>query len=118
MPIVNWSTGKAVNTNKTRSNRVKSMMEQNETKPKKVIPIVKPTIANRFFNLFSNKTPLPEGSLKKTPMQGGMTNYNKRALGFLSERSPNVATMNLKKLASRRNRNTLRKALNNTRRRK
>jgi hypothetical protein len=73
-------------------------------------------MANRFFNLFSDKTPLPQGSLKKTPLQGGMTNYNKRALGFLSERSHNVATMNLKKLSSKKNRNTLRKALNNTRR--
>lgn len=78
---------------------------------------VEPTLTNRFFNLFSNKAPIPVGSMKKTPMGGRrMTEYNQRALGFLSERSSKVASMNLKKLKSKHNRNTLAKALNKTRR--
>lgn len=80
---------------------------------------VEPTLTNRFFDLFSNKTPLPVGSMKKTPMGGRrMTEYNQRALGFLSERSSSMAAMNLKKLKSKKNRKTLRRALNNTRRNK
>lgn len=49
---------------------------------------------------------------------GRLTNYNKRALGFLSERSHNVAMMNVKKVTSNNTRKTLQRALNRTRRNK
>lgn len=88
-------------------------------KNKKYESLVKPTLTNRFFNLFSNKQPIPVGTLKKTPMKaGGMKNYNKRALSFLSERSRSMTSSNLKVLQSRRNKSMLSKALNNTRRRR
>jgi hypothetical protein len=48
--------------------------------------------------------------MAKTP------NYNLRALSFLSERSQAMATSNLKRLKSKKNKRVLRKALNKTRR--
>ena len=103
--------------NKTRANRVQMMLgKKNEMKP--FVPRVESSLTNRFFNLFSNKKPLPQGTFKKTPMKGGMKNYNKRALNFLSQRSLNVATRNLQKLTSARNRKTLTQALNKTRRKR
>ena len=94
------------------------MMKKNNKKPLPV-SVVKPTLSNRFFNLFSNKQPLPVGTLKKTIIKGGtMTNYNKRALSFLSERTRSMASSNLKVLQSKRNKSKLSKALNNTRRKR
>jgi hypothetical protein len=115
MSVVNYVTGNVVNTNKSRANRVTSMLQKKETRP--FVSRVEPTLANRFFNLFSNKSPIPVGTLKKTKAVGGrLTNYNKRALAFLSNRSSSLATMNVGKLRSQKTRKTLRKALNKTKR--
>jgi hypothetical protein len=87
----------------------------------------KRTLANRFWNSkigefiskASSNGPLPEKSTKVTKVGGTRRrNYNLRAAQFLSERSPAVQKSNLKLLPSKRNKNTLRKALNKTRRNK
>jgi hypothetical protein len=117
MSVQNWTTGETIHTNKNRSKRVQSMLKENETK-KKHSSIVKPKLMNRFFNLFSNKEPIPQGTFRKVPKGGNLTNYNKRALSFLSERSVNVAKSNLKLLNSKRNKRMLSKALNTTRKKK
>lgn len=115
MSVVNYVTGNVVNTNKSRANRVASMLQKKEIKP--FVSRVEPSLTNRFFNLFSNKSPIPVGTMKKTKaVGGGLTNYNKRALAFLSDRSSSLATMNLQKLKSKNTRKTLRKALHKTRR--
>ena len=115
MSVVNYVTGNVINTNKSRENRVASMLQKKETH--RFVSRVEPSLTNRFFNLFSNKTPIPVGTLKKTKAVGGrLTNYNKRALAFLSNRSRSLAMMNLRKLTTRNTRKTLRKALNKTRR--
>lgn len=117
MSVVNYITGNVVQPNTTRSNRIAKMLKNN--KKTTVTSVVKPSLTNRFFNLFSNKQPIPVGTLKKTVMKAGMMkNYNKRALSFLSERSRSMASSNLKVLQSKRNRSTLTKALNKTRRKK
>jgi hypothetical protein len=115
MSVVNYVTGNVIKPNTSRSHRIANMLKKN----KKFTSVVKPTMTNRFFNLFSNQQPIPVGTLKKTVMKAGtMKNYNKRALSFLSERSRSVASSNLKVLQSKRNKSTLTKALNKTRRRK
>ena len=115
MSVVNYVTGNVIKTNTSRSNRIAKMLKTD----KKSTSVVKPSLTNRFFNLFSNKQPIPVGTLRKTVMKAGtMKNYNKRALGFLSERSRSMASSNLKLLQSKRNRSTLSKALNKTRRKR
>jgi hypothetical protein len=118
-PVVNAFTGKP-----NRSNRVRAMSLAPKAKENPT-----PSLANRFWNsklgkkiinVTSNGS-LPEGSMKITRTKGGGTrkrNYNLRAAQFLSERSPALQTSNLKVLTSKRNRNTIRKALNQTRRNK
>jgi hypothetical protein len=117
MSVENWTTGETIPTNKNRSKRVQSML-QNKTEKKNYRSKVNPTWKNKFFNLFSNKEPIPQGTFRKVPRGGGLTNYNKRALSFLSERSVNVAKSNLNRLNSKRNKRTLSKALNITRKKK
>ena len=124
MTIINYVTGNQVKPNKTRSNRVASMLENKEKQRKPVQALMTPSLFNRFSNLFSDKTPLPTGSIKKIPLEkklpvgGKLTDYNKRALQFLSDRSHSIAMMNLKKIKSKKTRKALAKALRSTRRKR
>ena len=109
-----------VNERPSRANRVRlAMMNktlQNKNK-KPFVSKVAPTLTNRFFNLFSNKTPLPVGSLKKTSLGGKrLANENLRALSYLSNRSLNTVKANLKTMKNKKNRKTLQKELRLTRR--
>jgi hypothetical protein len=116
-PVVNYVTGQPSKTNTTRSNRVRSMMKTNNRNNKPAL--VKPSFLNRILasSLFSNTAPLPVGSLKKTSVGGKrLTNETLRALSYLSNKSLNTVTANLKTMKNTKNRNRLRKALNLTRR--
>lgn len=115
--IQNYVTGNFVKPNTTRANRIASMLKNKNTKkPSPYASIVEPTIANRFFNLFSDRKKLPEGTFRKIYKGGRLTNYNKRALSFLSDRSRSMAMMDLSKIKSKKTRKALAKALNRTRR--
>ena len=117
MSVVNNITGNVIKRNNNRSKRIASMLKKNNNNGiKPFVSRVEPTLTNRFFNLFSNRTPLPQGTFKKITKGGNMTNYTKRALGFLSERSRNVAKMNINKLTSKNTKKTLERALNKTKR--
>ncbi len=113
--VENYVTGERTKMQPTRSNRVRSMMKNN----KRPVSVVKPSLMNRLLasSLFSNTAPLPVGSLKKRPMGGRrLANQNLRALSYLSNRSLNTVKANLKTMKNKKNRKTLQKALNLTRR--
>jgi hypothetical protein len=116
--VENYVTGEQTKMQSTRSNRVRSMMK-NKRNNKHHVSLVKPSLMNRILasSLFSNTAPLPVGSLKKTKVGGKrLANENLRALSELSYRSLNTVKLNLKTMKNKKNRQTLRKALNLTRR--
>jgi hypothetical protein len=115
MPVENWVTGNVTKQNQLRKDRVKAMMEKQKTKS--FVSKVEPSVANKFFNLFSNKTPLPVGTFKRTKGGNRLANENLRALSYLSNRSRNTVNANLKTMKNKKNSKVLRKALNLTRRR-
>lgn len=108
--VKNYVTGETVKANTSRANRVKTM------KRKYPSAKVEPTLTNRFFNLFSNKKPIPTGTLKRKVGGAKLTNYQLRALNELSTRSLNTIKSNLKVLNDKKNKKVLSKALNMTRR--
>ena len=118
-PVVNYVTGESSKLNTTRSNRVRSMMKTNKRNNKPPSALVKPSFLNRILasSLFSNTAPLPVGSMKKTAVGGKrLPNETLRALSYLSNKSLNTVKANLQTMKNTKNRRTLRKALNLTRR--
>ena len=111
--VQNYVTGEQVKANTSRANRVKTMKRKYHS-----AKLVKPSLTNRFFNLFSNKAPIPTGTIKRKVGGAKLTNYQLRALNELSTRSLNTIQSNLKVLNDKKNKKILSKALNITKRNK